>query len=401
MTTQLSRLIASQVFVHTAMAGVRMATPLLALRQGHGPAEVGMLLALFALTQVFLSIPAGRYADRHGLHRLMHIAIAAACFGALLAALVPVYAVLALTALCLGGAVGAVSIALQRHVGRVAQGSTELKRVFSWLSIGPAFSNFLGPFAAGVVIDLVGAWQGGDRGFRVAFLMLGLTPLLSWWCLRPVAELPPVERPPDERRGSAWSLLREPGMRRLLVVNWLLSSAWDVHTFVVPLLGHERGLPASVIGTILGAFAVAAVAVRLALPLVAARVREWAMIAGAMVGTATVFVVYPLMPNAWTMGLCSVVLGLNLGVVQPMVMSMLHQITPEHRQGEALGLRLVAVNASSVLMPLLFGTAGSLVGVSGVFWGVSGLLIVGVRGALGLKRAAATPKPAKSGSGGT
>ena len=70
-------------------------------------------------------------------------------------------------------------------------------------------------------------------------------------------------------------------------------------------------------------------------------------------------------------------------------------------QGEALGLRLVAVNASSVLMPLLFGTAGSLVGVSGVFWGVSGLLIVGVRGALGLKRAAATPKPAKSGSGGT
>lgn len=387
MTPQLTRLIASQVFVHAAMAGVRMATPLLALRQGYGPAAVGALLALFALTQVFLSIPAGRYADRHGLHRLMHIAIAAAFFGATLAAVLPVYGALCVTALCLGGAVGGVSIALQRHVGRIAEGATELKRVFSWLSIGPAFSNFIGPFSAGVVIDAVGAWLGGESGYRAAFFMLALMPLLSWWCLRPVAELPPVTRPADAARLSAWDLLRDPMMRRLLLVNWLLASAWDVHTFVVPLLGHERGLPASVIGTILGAFAMAAVLVRLMLPLVASRVREWAMIVGAMVGTVVLFVIYPFAPGPWTMGLCSVLLGFHLGVVQPMVMSTLHQITPEHRQGEALGLRLVAINASSVLMPLLFGTAGSLVGVSGVFWAVAAMLLAGARGAAGLKAA--------------
>lgn len=51
-----------------------------------------------------------------------------------------------------------------------------------------------------------------------------------------------------------------------------------------------------------------------------------------------------------------------------MVMSLLHQITPEHRHGEALGLRLMAINASSVLMPMLFGTAGAVIGVAGVFW---------------------------------
>ena len=42
------------------------------------------------------------------------------------------------------------------------------------------------------------------------------------------------------------------------------------------------------------------------------------------------------------MGICSVLLGLALGSVQPMIMSMLHQITPEARHGEALGLRLMA-----------------------------------------------------------
>ena len=57
-------------------------------------------------------------------------------------------------------------------------------------------------------------------------------------------------------------------------MNWALSSCWDVHTFVVPILGHERGLSASLIGSILGAFAMAAVAIRLLIPLLSERVSE-------------------------------------------------------------------------------------------------------------------------------
>ena len=69
MTPELARLIVAQICLHACMAGTRMAAPLLALREGHSEAAVGVLLALFALTQVFLSLPAGRYADRHGLRR--------------------------------------------------------------------------------------------------------------------------------------------------------------------------------------------------------------------------------------------------------------------------------------------------------------------------------------------
>ena len=57
----LPRLIAAQISIHAGMTGLRMATPLLALSQGHSPAAVGVLLALFALTQVFLALPAGSY----------------------------------------------------------------------------------------------------------------------------------------------------------------------------------------------------------------------------------------------------------------------------------------------------------------------------------------------------
>lgn len=372
MTWALARLILGQICVHACMAGMRMAAPLLALREGYSPAAVGVLLALFALTQVFLALPAGRYADRHGLKRPVGYAVAVASVGAALALVFPNFPVLCLSALMTGGATGAATIALQRHVGRAAHDSTQLRQVFSWLAIGPALSNFIGPFCAGLLIDHAGSVAGSTEGYRAAFALMAVLPLFTWFWVRNTVELPPVIAAAGGPPQRAWDLMSEPPFRRLLIVNWLLSSCWDVHTFVVPLLGFERGLSASVIGSILGAFAIAAAVIRLLMPLVAERLSERVVVTGAMAITAALLGVYPLLASALAMGVCSVLLGFALGSVQPMVMSLLHQITPSHRHGEALGLRLMAINASSVLMPMLFGTAGAVIGVGGLFWVVGG-----------------------------
>ena len=379
MRRALSRLIVGQVFLHACMAGMRMATPLLALKQGYSPMAVGALLSLFALTQVFIAVPAGRYTDRVGLRRPVAIAVTAAALGATLAALWPVFAVLCMSALATGGATGLTVIALQRHVGRLARDPAELKSAFSWLSIGPAVSNFLGPVLAGLLIDHAGPLPADTLGFRAAFALMAALPVTSWLILRQVPEHRRSASAPASVHGRTLDLLREPLMRRLLMVNWLLSSCWDVHTFVVPVLGHERGFSASVIGTVLGAFAVAAAVIRMSLPWIARHLHEHQIITGAMLATGVLFGLYPFMPNAWAMGVCSVLLGLVLGSVQPMIMSTLHQITPEHRQGEALGLRLLSINASSVLMPSLFGAAGAVAGVSPVFWVVGASVGLGAR----------------------
>jgi len=375
--SELARLVTGFVFIHACMASIRMAGPLLALKQGYSAVWVGILLALFALAPMFLGLAAGRYADRHGLKRPVGISAVLAIAGAGLAAAWPVFPVLCLAALATGGAAGAASVALQRHVGRAASNPTELKRVFSWLALGPAISGFVGPFSAGLVIDYA--------GFRAAFLLIALLPLGCWFAVRTTRELPPIIRAEGEAPRRAWDLLREPVFFRLLLINWLMSSAWDVHTFVVPVLGHERGLSASMIGSILGAFAVAATVTRMALPVLAERVSEWAVLTAAMAATAVLFAIYPFMHVALTMGICSVLLGFALGAVQPMVMSMLHQVTPEARHGEALGLRLVAINGASVIMPLMFGAAGAVVGISGVFWIVGTAVGLGTRLALKLK----------------
>jgi MFS family permease len=360
------RLVATQVCLHSAMAGFRMGAPLMALKQGYSPLAVGCLLALFAVSQVFLALPAGRLADRHGLHVPMRLAVLIASLGLGLSVLWPYFWVLCVSAMMVGGASGLAVIALQRHAGRLAHGPTELREVFSWLAIGPSLSNFVGPLLVGVLIDRV--------SFQAAFLAMATLPWLAWWLVRQVDRMPTIPSPDQALAPSSWAMFREPAFRRLMLINWVLSSCWDVHTFLVPVIGHERGLSATVIGAILGSFAVAATLIRLVMPWMASRLQEGRVVGSAMIATSVLFMLYPLAHSAWLMAGLSVLLGFALGSVQPMIMSTLHQITPHAQHGQALALRSMAINASSVLMPLLFGTVGAWVGVGVVFWAVAGVV---------------------------
>lgn len=368
MPNELLRLILAQVFLHSAMTGLRMSGPLLVLHLGLGEVWVGVLVALFAVTQVFLSLPAGRFVDRLGLRVPMQISFALASLGCGLAFVWPNLWMLCASALACGAATGLTIIALQRHVGQMAANPEQLRNYFSWLSLGPAFSNFLGPVFAGGLIDAL--------DYRWAFLGLAGLPLISAWLVRDIPSKPSAVSPQGVRQ-RPWDLLRLAPLRRLLLINWFLATCWDVHTFMVPVLGHERGLSASVIGAILGGFALTAAAIRLVLPWIARSWREWQLIAMAMVCSAVLFFMYPFMNQGLTMGLLSACLGIFLGMVQPMVVSMLHQLAPEHRRGEALGLRLMAINASSAVMPMLMGVLGGTLGVFGVFWTVSALVGMG------------------------
>lgn len=371
----LAALIAGQLGVHSAMAGLRLAAPLQTLNEGYSAWSVGLLLALFAAAPVATALWAGRLADRLGYHRPVALAVGLTLAGCLLAWLSTLvggvwhFVMLCGGALLTGGGTNVGMLTIQRTAGLAARDSTERVRVFSWLGIAPSFSNVIGPVATGFVID---AW-----GYRAAYGLLLLMPLVSIASARLVPHLAPAGAAAVVAGRRAWDILKAPGMKRLLVVNWLLATCWDVHTFAVPVLGHERGFSASTIGLILGTFTLAVTGIRLLIPFLAHRLSETTVLRGAMVGAGLVFLLYPLAPNPWAMGGLAVLLGITLGSVQPMVMSMLHHITPDNRHGEALAFRSMAINASSTLMPLAFGAAGALVGAAVLFWVVGGAVGAG------------------------
>jgi MFS family permease len=367
-------LVLGQLGIHAAMAGLRLAAPLQALREGYSPWAVGLLLALFAGAAVLSALRVGRLADRHGYHRPMKLAVAVTVAGMLCAlgsTWAPEgwrFALLCLAAAGTGMGTNTGMLTIQRTAGHTAGSATERVRIFSWLGVAPSFSNVVGPVAAGLMID----WG----GFVAAYALLLALPVITLVSARLVPRQAPWGVAEAEQR-AAWDLLRLPAFRRLLWVNGLLAMCWDVHTFAVPVLGHERGFSAGTIGLILGAFTLSVTLVRLAIPLLAHRLHEATVVRSAMVGCGLVFALYPLAPSPLWMGVCAVLLGLALGSVQPMVMSLLHDVTPGARHGEALALRSMVINASSTALPLLFGASGALVGAAALFWAAGGAVGAG------------------------
>jgi MFS family permease len=389
-------LVAGQICLHSAMAGLRMALPLMLLRQGAGllPAEVGagLLLGCFAAAPVLTALPAGRWADRRGYHKPVHAAIvlvllAGLCAAAGVAGSGLVRAgLLVLAALLAGTGANLGLITIQRTAGQLAaQGAepgapidresrgAELKKMFGWLGLAPSLSNVIGPLLAGVLIDL--------GGFALTGLLLAALPLGTWLCARWVPRQAPAPRPavrPPSALHSVRELLAVPGMKRLLAINWFFSTSWDLHSFLVPLLGHELGLAASVIGAVLGVFSLAVTGVRLLVPLLAERLREQQVLTGAMLLVAAAYAVYPLAHSVPAMMACAVLLGLALGAVQPMIMTTLHHLAPAERQGEAIALRSALINLSSATLPLGYGLLGGALGAAGLFRLMALLLLGGL-----------------------
>lgn len=380
-------LMLAQVFVHSCMAGLRIALPLEALEQGQSVWAAGFLVALFAGGPVLLAMAAGRMAERRGYHPSFRVAVILCLLGAAMAWWGQGWLSWAGAALCSGTGANFGVIAMQRTAGRWGRDDIERVKLFSWLGLAPAAANVVGPLMAGVLVDVA--------SYRWAYAAMAVLPLCAWaLSLRVPADAPvPAGAGADAsgRVPTGWGLLRDRPFRWLLGVNWLHSAAWDVHSFLLPVLGHERGLSASAIGSIAAAFALAVSAVRLLIPLVAHRVSERQVLQWAMVWTAAVLTAYIATRGAWGMGICAVLLGLSLGSVQPMILSALHRIAPEGQQGQAIALRSVAINTSSTLMPLAFGALGTAVGSVWLLGGMAVVMLLGSRAVKNIPAPEETP----------
>jgi MFS family permease len=357
------------VGLHACMAATRIAAMLSVLAQGYPEWTVGALLSLYGLAPIALSMFAGRIADRHGFHKPVLWAVVASTAGALLALVSQHVAALAISGLATGGATAFAAVAIQREAGQMARDASDLKRVFSWVALGPALSNTFAPVIAGSLIDL--------SGHRAAFAFGALLPLLGAWAAWRVPRAPVAAGPlaPRPAQGSALELLRMPVLRNVLLVNVAMAAAWDAHNFTVPVVGHARELSASAIGLVLGAFAVAATLVRIAISTFANRIDEKRALQAAITLATVVLAVYAWLPGALGMMVGSALLGIALGSVQPMVMATLHQAAPRDRQGQAIALRMFFTNAATIAMPVGFGLLAVATTSAAPMWLMAAMLV--------------------------
>jgi MFS family permease len=351
---------ATIVLLHLAFSGARVTLSLFALKLGASAATVGVLIALLAIVPMFFSVKWGRYVDRVGVRGPMYTGIIALLAALVIAWQFPTLEALFVVSVLAGCGFNIFHIAVHQAAGLMGE-PRDRARNFSVIALAFSTAGVLGPMLAGFSIDAL--------GHRHTFIALGafLVANLAIMSFKRI-EVPThtTTLKPGERR-HVGDLLRDAAMRRVFVVSGMLSMAWDLFSFVMPIQGSRLGLSATTIGFILGAFGAAVFVVRLALPLFVRRVDEWKMLVGAMFATAVVMALIPLFSDVALLMALSFLLGIGLGGAQPMIMALLYDKAPPGRGAEAVGVRTLLLNFSQSGIPLMFGAVGAALGMTPVF----------------------------------
>jgi MFS family permease len=195
----------------------------------------------------------------------------------------------------------------------------------------------------------------------------------------------------EEHATYSANLMKNVPLRRVLITSAIVLTGTDLFQFYMPIYGHSVGLSASAIGLVLGTFAVAAFVVRLVMPALVKRhtpdtVLLWSLYVG---GVA--YLLFPMFETAVLLAAVAFVLGLGMGCSQPVSLMLIYDRAPPGRSGEALGMRLTVNNFMHIVVPMLFGTLGSALGVAPVFY--ANAAILGAGGLISSRARAPVAKP--------
>ncbi|MEK6594485.1 MAG: MFS transporter [Pseudomonadota bacterium] len=355
---------------HSGFSGSRMAVSLYALELGASQLTIGVLMALYALLPMLLAVYVGKLADRVGPRLPMMIGTAGVAVALLLPPLFPGLVTLYVSALLLGSTFHFFFITVHGIAGGIG-GAENRARNYALVSLGFAAAGFIGPLATGFSID--------HLGHLPAFMVLAgftVVPMLLLW-LKPDFLPKAAGHAAEGGSRSAFDLWRIPSLRNTFIASGIISSAWDLFQFYLPVYGHAIGLSASAIGAILGVFALATFVIRIVLSALARRFSEAQILTYAIFVAACAFVLFPVFQNAYALAAVAFLLGLGVGCGQPMSMSLIYALAPPGRASESAGLRVTVNNVAHLVIPLLFGSIGTAFGYAPVFVANSAMLVAG------------------------
>jgi MFS family permease len=348
----------------------RVLMSLYAIELGASATSIGLLIGLYGLGPLFLSVQAGKIADRIGTYWPILVGSIGIAAGLAIPYFVKGLPVLYVSAVVMGSSMVFINIGLQHLIGSLGDAEQRTHNV-SMQSLTIALGLMIGPLLVGFSID--------HLGHVPTYLYLALLVLASsvaWIaCRRLIPHSHGTEKP--QAGSGVRDLLAQPNLRRTLVVSGLVVAGVDLYSFFMPLYGHSIDFSATLIGVVLGAFAAATFVVRTALPSLVQRWGEERIMSASMYLAGATFLLFPFVQNIAVLLLLSFALGLGLGCGQPLSQIMTYNRSPAGRTGEALGLRFSIVNLTHMVIPIAFGTIGSAVGLIGVFLANSALMLGG------------------------
>jgi MFS family permease len=265
--------------------------------------------------------------------------------------------VLYLAATLSGLALAFFHVTLQNLIGTLSK-PDERARNFSNFSLVGAVTNFVGPLVAGFSID--------HFGYRYACLAVVALPLIALMLILTRGRIFPGPRKAAPTAKSGTTLL-DRNVVMMLATSSLVQLGTDVFQFYVPIYGHDIGLSATAIGSVLASFAAAAFVVRIFLARLVKTMDADKLLAYSFCAGAIGFGLMPLFENSLALMMVAFIFGLGMGLGTPLTVILMFSRSAEGRSGQTLGVRLTANNSVRVFGPMVFGAVGSAFGIWPVF----------------------------------
>lgn len=361
------------VFSHTCFRGSKVLMTLFALDLGASPIVAGLLFSTYSLLPAFVSVYAGRLADRVGPAVPMLVGICGMLAGLVIPIVVDGLLALALCAAVVGTCYIFYNVSVQGLIGTLGEG-IDRTRNYSLFAMVVGITALLGPLVAGFSFEHLG----GPGAYVV---MTALTTIPALVLTVTARRLPRGSGSKASGTGSgAMGLLRHPPLRHMLIVSGIIETGNELGNFLLPVYGTKIGLSPSEIGIVMAALAVALLSVRALIPVLVKRLGEPMLLAASMAVAAIACLVAPLADSFATLSMAAFVMGAGIGCGAPLGMTLVYNRSPPGRTSEAIGLRQTVNKSTEVAVPVVFGgatTASAALGMIPIFWGVAALMMVG------------------------
>ncbi|WP_138418184.1 MFS transporter [Aquibacillus sediminis] len=363
-------IVLTSVFMFS-ITGSRPLIPMYAEDLGAPNYLIGLIVALFSFLPLFLSVKLGKIVDESGSKKFLGISLLVGGISLIFPFLFDNLVGVILSQIFAGLAHIVYVVAMQSFAGGFAE--KEWREYFiNLFSISVALGSFLGPLVGGIIAEVYGfsiALLGGG------VLLISMIPFVKW-----VEDHDEKTQTKEEKRKEKdfklVGLFKIKSLQYAFLVSALILLAKDTYIAFFPLLARDYGINESMIGLIVSLNAAAGILIRLMLPFLISHMNRRTIINSSILLSGVIFLLHPFISSTFLLIVLSFILGIGLGIGQPLSIATTVESLPSNKIGEGLGLRLTINRLTQLVTPVSLGGIASFVGIGGVFY-FTGFIVVG------------------------
>lgn len=349
------------LFFMIGIMGTRPLIPIITGELEESIFVIGIIVSLYPLLPLFLSIYAGGIISKTGSKKPLIISTLAGA-----ASLAAPFLLFNIFGVVISQIIAGVSytffiISAQSYIGRQSQEFDRDKNVMKF-SMGMAIGSFIGPTIGGFVAEY--------SSNTYAFILLSFLSLLAIFFIVFInEEIINVGETGHLtlKQSEVLSLFKIQNFRKAILISTLILAGKDAFISFFPLLGMEMGLSSSTIGLIISLNALSGILIRWSMPYLLNKFSISQLVSSSIFISGVLFFTIPFFSDVYLISINSFLLGLFLGIGQPLSISVTLLSLPKSSMSQGLGLRITVNRFIQIISPLILGGTAQLINMFSIF----------------------------------